>query len=84
MKITHALAIAAGMAMLSACGSGEEAAENEGMTLEANTLVVDNLSNTDMNAAMNADMNMSAEDHSNMDMTTNTDAAAGNTTNNSY
>jgi len=79
MKITHALALAAGMAMMSACSAGDDAAEEEGMTVQANTVVVDNV--TDANLAMNMDANMDM----NMDMnaTTNVDAnaAAGNTTN---
>lgn len=82
MKITHALAIAASVAMLSACGGGEEAAEDEATTLEVNNLVV-NDAPVDMNAAMNADMNMDMDmnDHSNMDMNADVNAAAGNTTN---
>ena len=80
MKITHALAIAAGMSMLSACGGGEEAVEDEATTLEVNNLVV-NDAPVDMNAAMNADMNMDMNDHSNMDMNADANAAAGNVTN---
>ena len=78
MKIIHALALAAGMTMLAACGADTEAEEN--VTLEVNNLVVENLSNTDMNMDMNLDMNMDANMDVNGDM--NVDAnAAGNTTN---
>lgn len=80
MKIIHTLAMAAGMTMLAACG-GNQAEDNAATTLEANTLVVDNIANTDMNMDLNTDMNMDSNmdmnDHSNMDM--NADANSTNT-----
>ena len=77
MKIIHALAIAAGMTTLAACG-GNEAEDNAATTIEANTLVVDNL--TDMNMDMNMDMNVD----SNMDMNATTNAADTANTTNTY
>ena len=82
MKIIHALAIAAGMTTLAACGGGTEAEENT--ALEANNLVVDDMSNTDMNMDMNMDVNMDANMDMNGDMNVDANAdanAAGNTTN---
>ena len=69
MKITKLLATAAGLAALTACGGGDtETAEN----LDANL--------TDMNAGMDANLDMNATDM-NMDMNaTGTDMNATGTT----
>lgn len=74
MKMISKLAAAATIATLTACGGGRTE-EDTGNTLEANTLVVDNLSTgTDMNMDMNMDTNvdMNATDNAiAADLTTN-------------
>ena len=81
MKIFSKLAAATALATLAACGGGG-AEENTGTTLEANTLVVDNMS-TDMNMDMNmgTDMNMDMNMGTDMNMDMN---ATGNTATNTY
>ena len=83
MKIISTLAAAAGLVALSACGGGA-AEENTGETLEANTLVVDNV--TDMNMGMDANamgdlntMNTDVNATNDMNMTVD-NATTGNTT----
>lgn len=56
MRIFTAMAAAAGLAALSACGGQEEANVTE--NFEENLMVTDNFGTTDMNMDMNMDMNV--------------------------
>ena len=75
MKITTSLAVAFACATLAACGGGGNEANNDLNvdTLEANTLVTDNMG-TDMNMDMNATTDMNMDMNTDLNATTNMDA----------
>jgi hypothetical protein len=81
MKIITTLAAIAGLAALSACAGGD-ADENADTTLQANTLVVDNLETPADNMTM--DMNAMDTNATDLNTTTDTTNTAANSTGNAY